>query len=184
MAPGGAHNHRRGEEVAVLRISAYSSRQLQAIIVAGKQAPRELQKRLRTETKAVVDPVWRKAVTEHASTRLEQRVLGQTARVAVSNQNVTLKAAVVGKKLSGGLNPKTQYHAAEFGAEQGRFNTYSARSKRGHRFDVRRRTTNQLRPLKRTGYVVYPAAADVIPRIASLWFQTAARQLHEIFEAR
>jgi hypothetical protein len=32
--------------------------------------------------------------------------------------------------------------------------------------------------------VVYPAAAEDIPRIASLWFQTAARQVHEIFEAR
>lgn len=167
----------------MLKISAYSSRELQAIILAGKQAPKELQRVIRSETKQVVDPMWRQSVREHATTRLEQRVLGQTARVTVSNQNVTLKAAAVGKALSGGLDPKTQWHAAEFGAERGHFVQYDARSRKGKSFTVKRRTTMQLRSRKRTGYVVFPAAADDIPRIASLWFATAARQLHEIFEA-
>ena len=35
-----------------------------------------------------------------------------------------------------------------------------------------------------TGYVVYPAAAEAIPRIASLWVQTAVRTLHELVEGR
>lgn len=168
----------------MLRVSAYSSRQLQAVIVALKHTDRDTRKQIRTQTKTIIDPIWRKTVAEHATTRLEQRVLAQTARVAVSDQNVTLKSAVVGKRLLGGLNPKTDYAAVEFGAERGHYRQYEARSRKGRSFTVKRRTTMQLRDRKRTGHVVYPAASEVIPRLLALWAQTVARSLHEALESR
>ncbi|MBL5972432.1 MAG: hypothetical protein D3X82_01280 [Candidatus Leucobacter sulfamidivorax] len=168
----------------MLRISVHSSQQLQAVILATKQVDRELRKQIRQHTRQMVLPEWQRAVTEHAATRLEHRVLGSTARALVSDQNVTLKAAHIGKALRGGVKPSDMWWAVEFGAPRDQRKSYEGR--RGStRYPVHdRRTTRQLRPRNRRGYVAYPAAASIIPRIASLWAQTAARTLHEAFESR
>jgi hypothetical protein len=170
--------------MAGLRISVFGSEEIQAVLLTMRALPRDLAKELRKQTRTVVFPEWKKAVAENASSMFESRVLVQTARATVTDRNVTLTSATVGRPLSGGLNPKTMYHAAEFGADQGQETTYGARSRRGKQFQVTRHTTRQLRPRKRSGYVVYPAAAEIIPRIASLWVQTIARGLHEAFERR
>lgn len=166
----------------MLRISAYSSKQLQAVIQASKQIDRELRKQIRQHTREVVRPEWERAVREHASTRLEHRVFGSTARAQVSDQNVQLQAAKIGKALSGGLKPSLNYAPVEFGAGL-RQQTYTTQ-RAGKTFTVKRTTGRQFRPPKRQGYVVYPAAANIIPRIAALWVQTTARTIHEAFERR
>lgn len=165
-------------------ISVFNSKELQAVILAMKGFDREVAKQIRKQTKAVIQPAWQKAVAENTSTRLEARVLANTARVAVSDQNVTLKSAAIGKTLSGGLKPSESYGGVEFGAEQGVKRTYAARSVKGKQFNVTRRTQHQLRPRKLTGYVVFPAVAEVIPRIAALWVQTTVRTFYELIEKR
>lgn len=167
-----------------MRISVFNSKELQGVIVAMKSFDREVAKQIRKATKAVVEKIWQDAVREEASTRLEHRVLVNTARVAVSDQNVTLKSAQIGRKLSGGLLPSQSYAAVEFGADRQTKTTYEATSKKGTRYTVTRRTRSQLRPRKQAGYVVFPAAARVIPRIASLWVQTTVRTFYELIERR
>lgn len=172
----------------MLRISIFSSKELQAVLLAMRSLDKDLSKQLRQQTKAVAAPEWIKATRENAQTRLEHRVLADTARVAVSNQNVTLKSAGVGRRLSGGLLPKETGYAIEFGAERfaaGSGRTYSSTSAKGNKFTVHNRNTvAQLRARKKKGYVVYPAAAEVIPKMASLWVQTVMRGIHEAFESR
>lgn len=163
----------------MLRISAHSSKQLQAVILATKQLDREVRKQIRQHTREVVRPEWQRAVTERADTRLAHRVLASTARAQVSDQNVQLQSARVGRALSGGLKPSIHFGAVEFGAKRSEYRPIQ--TKRG---TSKRRTRSQFRPVKRNGYVVYPAAANIIPRIASLWAQTAARTIHEAFESR
>ncbi|ONI63905.1 hypothetical protein ALI44B_04575 [Leifsonia sp. ALI-44-B] len=167
-----------------MRISVFNSKELQGVILAMKGFERDLAKQIRRVTKSVVDPEWRKAVAERASTRSEARVLGSTARVAVSDQNVTLKSAAVGRALTGGLKPSENFAGVEFGADQNDVTTYQATSKKGKRFKVTRHTKRQFRPRKKNGYVVMPAAAEIIPRIASLWVQTTIRTFHELIEKR
>lgn len=168
----------------MLRISVHSSRQLQAIILAGKQLDREVRSEIRKQNRQVIIPEWQKAVAEHASTRFEHRVLGSTARAQVSDQNVQLKAAHIGKALAGGLKPSEIWWVAEFGANRAQRRNYVG-TRGGKSFPVRdRRTTQQLRPRNPKGFVVYPAAANIIPRIAALWAQTTVRTLHEMFEKR
>jgi hypothetical protein len=132
---------------------------------------RELAKQIRSASKAVIDPIWKRAVGERISSRLETRVLGNTARVAISDQNVMLKSAAIGKSMSGGGKPAELYHNVEFGADR-------AHVTRG------RHTRRQFRPRNLRGYVVYPAAANIIPRIASLWAATTIRTLHELLERK
>jgi hypothetical protein len=167
------------------RISVFESKELQGVILALKGMDKEISKQIRKQTKEVVLPVWKKSVAENISTRLESRAFGNTARIAVSNQNITLSVASVGKPLAGGLNPRTQAHVVEFGADRNKTISYEARSVRGKNFTVRdRRTRAMLRPKNKTGYVFYPTVKDVIPRIASLWIQTTVRAFHEALEKR
>ena len=178
----------------MLRISAHSSRDIQTIVIAVKNVPRELRKQIRQHTRQMVAPEWTKAVGERATTRLEHRVLAQTARVAVSDRNVQLKSAqsvrpIAKRAGQDPLRPSENWAAVEFGADHGRQISYRSHrtSKTAGRqwFDVQNRhTTHQLRRRNRRGYVIYPAAANIIPRIASLWVQTTARTIHEAFEGK
>lgn len=178
----------------MLRISGHSSKELRTIIMATRRLPRELRKEIRQRTRQMARPEWERAVREHASTRLEHRILADTARVAVSDRNVMLQSAQLSRPISGGrkgggLRPSENWASIEFGADQGRRISYrSHRTSREHGrrwFDVENRhTTHQLRRPTRQGYAVYPAAANIIPRIAALWAQTTARTIHEAFEER
>lgn len=168
-----------------LRISVYGSRELQAVLSAMRALDRDTKGHLRRETKRMAEAEWQRAVAEHANTKLEQRVLASTARAAASDRNVTLKSAAIGRSLSGGLKPSEHYAAVEFGSgNRGTYTTYTRRSRRGGTHKVKRRAANQLRNRNSNGYVVYPAAANIIPRIASLWVQTFVRGIHEAFEGR
>lgn len=171
-----------------VRISVWNSRELLATILAIRQAPKEIQKQIRQQTKTITSEEWKRAMGEQASTvnaaRVTSRVLVQTARVAVSNQNIRLSSATVGRRLKGGLEPKVHYYALEYGAE-GKRTTYEATSRRGKKFTVhQRRTTQQLPPRRKAGWVFGPAVADMVPRIAALWVQTTVRVIAEAFEGK
>jgi hypothetical protein len=165
-----------------LRISVKNSRELQGTIAALKTMPAELSKWIRQVTKAEMQPEWKRGLAEHARTRLDHRVLVDTARMAVSNQNVSLKSASVGRSLSGGLQPKVDYAAVEFGVDRSAVTTYEATSRKGKRYKVTRHTRRQLPPRIRNGRVVYPTASDLIPRLASLWVQTTVKTFYQVWE--
>lgn len=168
-----------------LRISVFNSSELQGTILALKGMDKEIAKNIRTWSKRIILPVWQEAVRANVTTPLEARGLAVTARVAISNQNVTLSSATVGKSLStGGAKPSDIAHDIEFGADQNAAKTYLARSSAGREYLVRdRHTRRQFRPRNQKGYVVYPAAANVIPRIAALWVQTTVRTFYDITAA-
>lgn len=172
-----------------VRISVWNSRELLATILAIRQAPTEMQKQIRQQTKTITSEEWKRAMGEHASTvnaaRVTSRVLVQTARVAVSNQNVRLSSATVGRRLKGGLEPKVHYYALEFGANPDTRTTYTATSRKGRKFTVHQRhTARQLPRRLKAGWVFGPAVADMVPRIAALWVQTTVRVIAEAFEGK
>jgi hypothetical protein len=169
----------------VARLNVLNSRELLAVLLAVRGADKAIQAQVRKHTKSIALPEWRQALAEHATTRLQHRALVSTARVAVSNQNVRLSSATVGRPLKGGLNPKTTYYAPEFGANRAKRTTYTATSRRGRQFTVKsRRTTQQLPPRRRAGHVFGPAVSQIVPRIAALWVQTVVRTLAEAFEGK
>lgn len=173
--------------MGLVTISAYSSRELLAIIAALKAAPADWRRAIRSETRSVALKEWTTALERRAasvpevSTALVSATLVRTARVKVSDQNVTLTAASVGRKLKGGLLPSEKWAGIEFGANREAFTEYRA-TRGGRAFSVKRRTKRQLPPRARGGHVAYPAASEVIPRIAALWAQTVARSIHEALE--
>ncbi|MFS0714098.1 hypothetical protein ABC195_09445 [Microbacterium sp. 2P01SA-2] len=166
-----------------MRIDARASRELQATLYAIKSLDRTVRKIIRRETKRIAAPEWKKALARHANTRLEQRVLVDTAVVSVSDQNVRMQTAGKGRPLSGGLNPKTDNHAVEYGAQQTAKTTYTRR-RGGNAHKVTRQVTRGLKGRSRTGYVFTPTARSMVPRMASLWVQTTVRTIANALEGK
>lgn len=164
-----------------MRVSVLHSEKLQALLLALRGFDRELQGQIRRATKAIGQPQWQSAVRAQATTELETRVLANTARMSVSNQNVTLAAGGVGRALSGGAKPSAIARAVEHGAHT-KETIVHARSRKGKPYQYRRVQNRGFRPSLRSGYVFYPAAVRMIPRFLALWAQTSVRTAHETFE--
>jgi hypothetical protein len=169
----------------VIRIDVFNSRELQAVILAVKSSPRAIRRQIRQESKRVVQPEWQKGLAERAESLVEHRLLVATATVLISDQNIKLRSATKGRPLRGGLNPKTQYYVAEYGADRSKRSSYESVSRKGKRYKVpARRTATQLRSRNSQGYVYGPTVANIIPRIASLWTQTVVRIFAESLEGK
>lgn len=150
---------------------------LVALAHAMRQATTDTKRFIGSETKKAAQPIWFEETRDRAGTRIQQRVLVNSARVGVTATNVTLKSGGVGK-LSSGTPVVTLSSAAEFG--MGAQKQIASRSKKGKAYT--RSAGNAFGAPRRGGNVVYPAASASIGRFASLWIQTAHRALHEANE--
>lgn len=163
--------------VSTGRISVLVSKDLQTLLSAIREIPREVNAELRKHTRIVAEPVWQEAVRANLSDRLETRVLGDTARAAVSDTNILLRSGGIGTTADG--TPISELALpTEYGGQREEFVT--VRNRQGTSF--KRRTKRQFKLPRARGYVVNPAAREVIPRIVSLWVQTTVRTIHESFE--
>lgn len=161
-----------------MRLDVRGSDALRDVVLALNQADRDVQRAIRTFTKQRLTTPWLEAINNEATTTLERRVISATATVSVSNQNIRIQSAAKGRKLSGGLQPKVDYAPVEFGS--GRHKTTYTR--KGHK--VTRTTGTQFKSPNRNGYVFYPAAKKMIPRLASLWVQTVVKTYADIFDGK
>ena len=169
----------------MIRIDVFNSRELQAVILAVKASRTNIRKAIRQQSKKVIQPEWQKGMAEHAESLLESRVLVASATVLVSDQNVKLRSATKGRRLSGGLNPKTQYYAAEYGADREDSRPVEGRSRKGKAYAIpKRHTKRQLRSRRQSGYVYGPTVASMVPRIASLWAQTVVKVMADALEGK
>lgn len=162
-------------------LSARGSRELRAAGLAMKLVERDARNSINRSMRSTMNPVWRRAVADRARTRLDQRVLNTGVRVAPGSPPV-LYAAGSTRALPGGLVPANTFYAVEFGADQDTVTTYQRRSAKGTTHQVTRHTSRQLPARRRQGRVVYPAAAELGPRLASLYVQTIVRGIHEAAE--
>lgn len=166
----------------LLKIDAKSSRELRDLITTLAVIDKPIAAAARAQSRMVIQPEWQKGLREHSNTRMEVRAIAATGRAAVSDRNVLLEAGGIKGNFSGGFDPRQSIKAVEFGADRAAKKTYSRKSKNGGKHQVTRRTKAQFRLPRRGGYVAYPTAANLIPRIARLWIQTSVREIHEQLE--
>lgn len=166
------------------RISVLVSDELRTLLSALRTVPKDVQAQIRKFTKADAQPIWQAEVRSRVQTTVDERLFGKTARVRVSNQNVNLEAARIGKSLSGGGKPAVIAAAYEFGRNGDPRTTYTTTSRKGKRYSVTRHTKRQLPTRNTNGRVVFPSTRASIPRFASLWIQTAARTLYDAFDRK
>jgi hypothetical protein len=174
-------------------LSIRQARPLQAVVLAMKLADRDLRKRINGATRDTLNPVWRRAVDERTRDRVDQRVFGTGTRIAAGNP----PSAVAGssrRRLPGGLTPVESWRAWEFGAVGGAssFTEYpraaytrrqDGRSVQVRAGRVRRRTLVQVPSRHPNGRVLYPAFAELAPRVAALWAQIVVQQYAQALEA-
>lgn len=159
------------------QISLLVDSPLRTVNLAFRGLDSDVRKQITKQTKAVISPVWADAVREHTTSRMEVRVLAGTARTSVSGLNVKLLSGG-GKRLSSGTPTADLVNGTAFGASPTRLQT--VRSRRGNKY--KRRMGDRFNRPRRGGYVVYPAASEIIPRVASLVVQTTIRTVHETIE--
>jgi len=150
---------------------------LRTLATVMRDVPTETKRQISAATKSAAKPIWFEETRARAGTRVQQRVLVDSADVSATARNVTLKSGGKGS-LSTGTKATVLAGAAEFGMNPGK--PIKSRSKKGKAYT--RTAGNAFGPNRRKGYVVYPAAFDSIPRFASLWIQTAHRALYEADE--
>lgn len=164
-------------------------RELQAAALALKAADRTIKNDIAKATRAEMNPVWRALVTERLAGTGEMtgRVLGAGVRIAAGNPPVA-KAAQSTRGIGQGkrLQPSTDYPAWEFGAgNRNAYSRYQRRNrKRGGTHTVQRRTMRHLPPRAPKGRVVYPAFAEIAPRMVSLWVQIIVRAYANALEGK
>lgn len=166
-----------------MRIDVRGSDELRDLFIAIQGMDRDVRRYFRALTKSKMTTPYLQTIQNNARTPLERKVIAQTATLATSDQNVRLQAAGKGRALSGGLAPKFDYPAVEFGASRGKRTTYRGR-RGGTTFSVTRRTTQQLKPRNARGYVFYPTVTEIVPRLASLWAQTIVRGIGNLFDGK
>lgn len=152
------------------RISLLVDSPLRKLAIVYRAIPADVRKQINQATKGAAQPIWKAETAERSVTRIQQRVLVDTAKVGVTNRNVFLRA--------GGGKLAALQSAAEFGRPAAA--PIKSRSKRGTAY---KRTTGSLfGERERRGKVVFPASRASISRFASLWIQTTIRTLHEAGE--
>jgi len=166
-------------------ISVNDDRRLQAAVLAMKRLDRDLKRDIATATRTTLNPVWKGLVQRHA-TGTAARVLVPGTRIAAGNPPRAVAASstrAIGR--SRRLKPAEHWQAWEFGAsDHDGYSTYTRRSSKGKRSQVRRRTMTGLPRRTRQGRVVYPAFAELGPRAVELWLQIIVRKTRDAAEGK
>ncbi len=162
--------------------SAAADDTLRAVALALKLIPRELRNDINRASRKMGNDTWRPIVDSNARTKTDKLVLAKGARVKPGNPLV-LTAATSKRALSGGLIPNEGGRIFEFGAKSRQApSDYERKNRRNAgSHHVRRRTKRGL-PQPSTGRVVYESAAEIAPRITSLWVQLIVRKIYEAHE--
>lgn len=162
---------------------------LKASVLAMKAADRDLKRAINTATRETMNPVWRSLVTANlAGARAPtSAVLDKGVRIAAGNPPVAKAAQSTRNVGHGGpLIPAKHYAALEFGAgDRNAYSTYTRKNRRsGGSHKVARRAMRGLPPRNRAGWVVYPAFAEIAPRMVSLWVQIIVKKYHDAAEGK
>lgn len=144
-----------------------------------RTVPAEARKQAQKYANDAARPVWQEETRDRAATRLEQRVLVDSANVGVTARNITLRSGGVGR-LSSGTAVSVLNRPAEFGALPSK--KISTHSRNGTAYT--RRLGSSFRLPRRGGYVFYPAVRDAVPRITSVIIQSVRRTLFDALDGK
>lgn len=151
----------------MFKVDVAGNRQVAATVALLKVAPRRIRTYMTRAARQAITALWRPAVQAHASTKMARRVILTGTRGVVGSETFHLVAANGRRALSGGLEPRDQWHGVEFGAVPQEVKV----TIQGHsRSQVINR---QFGPRVAKGRVAYRAARDVGPQVVAAWTEAA-----------
>jgi hypothetical protein len=161
------------------RISLLIDSPLRDLLILLRAVPAEARKHAMMHARDEATPIWFEETRGRGETRLEQRVLVNSARVGVTGRNIFLRSGGVGR-LSSGTDVSVLASAAEFGASATK--QVTSRTRTGTRYT--RKLGRSFRPPRRGGYVFYPAVRDASARITSVIIQSCRRALFDALDGK
>lgn len=167
--------------------SPASLAELRAATLALKAVDKELRRDMNAAVRDQLNPIWRESLAGKASTSLETKLLVKGARVAAGNPPRMIASSskrTVSKRST--LVADKHGRAFEFGTkEPEKYRTYTRKNRGGSgSHQVTRRTRRQLPAYKPQGRVIFPAVADTMPRMVSLWASLILKKVYDAFEGK
>ena len=141
---------------------------------AFRALPKDLKNELRKAQRSTLAPIWRQemaAAVPRAAARagMAREVFSAGTRVK-AGLPLYLVAGGSNRRMTGGATPSDLARPYEFGTRRRENLTrYPRTSPQGRRHTATRHTSRQLPLTRRSGYVVYPAASQTIPRLIGKW---------------
>lgn len=156
--------------------------ELRAAVLAMKRADSEVRRGVAARMRETMNPAWRSEVNQHltGAGRLEGRMLTAGARIAGGNPPMLVAASSRKRVGRGDLTPAENWQIYEFGSHGTKVSKVTNRQ--GTTF--RRHTTRGLPSFTKTGRVLYPAVARILPRVAAYWAQSVIRGFMDALERR
>lgn len=168
-------------------VSVRDLAELRGAVLALKAVDRDVRNAINRQTRATLNPIWREEIGRRANglPRVDQLVLARGQRVKAGNP-IELTAASSRRPLSGGLVPNLRAKGFEFGTDNREAtSTYRRKNRRNPgTHTVTRRTLRHLPRRTPSGRVVWPAAAEAVPRLTSLWVQTIVKTILDGIEGK
>lgn len=156
------------------------SRELQATVLALRQAQREIRVDINKTARSRIRPLWQSAVSGRAGTRLEQRVIAAGTRANASDRGVALYAATRGIALRGGLAPSIEWPGVEFGSRSKTSKEFTQRSRRGRTYRRTMVVGRQFKGRQPHGMVAFDAASEVGTKLVAMWVRTVVDELKAV----
>lgn len=156
---------------------------MRAAVLAMKRADADIRKGVDARMRETMNPVWRSEVTQHLTGAgvMEGRLLTSGVRIAGGNPPQIIAAS--GRRRfghGGGLVPNEDWQMYEFGSHGTKVSQIT--NKKGTTFN--RHASRGLPAFTKTGRVLYPALAGVLPRIASFWTQSVVKVFMDAAEGK
>ncbi len=154
---------------------------------AFRALPKDLKNELRRTQREQLGPIWQgeMGTSVARARRLEQHRAFESGSRVKAGLPAYLVAGASNRKLSGGAVISDLARPLEFGSgRRGNLTRYTRRSSRGVQHTVTRHASRQLPTAKRSGWVVYPAVSQTIPRLIGVWVAGLQDRITRALEGR
>jgi hypothetical protein len=160
---------------------------LYAARAAFRGLPRDLKNTIRRSQRAEIGPIWKEEMARSVGggTGTQQRVF-KTGTTVKAGLPAYLVAGSGSRPLSGGGIPRDMARAVELGSgRRGKYTRYDRKARGATKATkVVRRTSAQLPTHNRSGYVVFPAVAQAVPRIIGTWVKGLTDRIYDAVDGR
>lgn len=154
---------------------------------AFRALPKDLKNTIRRAQRAELGHIWKQEMTESlAGASPTQARIFKTGTRVKAGLPAYLVAGAGTRPLSGGGTPAELGRPYEVGSgRRGAYTRYNRKARgKGTGKPVTRRTSRQLPTANRSGYVVFPAVAQAIPRIIGTWVKGLTDRIYEAVDGR
>ncbi len=164
--------------------SAASVAELRGVSLAIKAASRDTRRAMNAATRDIIGPTWKQEIAARSQSPMDNRIINTGVKIQGGNP----ASAIAGdgrRPLSNGLVPTDKSRQWEFGAvRKQEFVTYGRMAPSGTIHAVTRRTKRQIPLATRKGRIVYPAFAELGPRMVTLWVKIIVKKIGDAIDGK